>query len=65
LPHFDASLNEQNSTMKKSLLTIAMTLALTWSFGQTKNLGNPLSWSGKLPKEIEVVEAPTFDDAEQ
>jgi hypothetical protein len=61
----DAALNEQNSTMKKRLLTIAMTLALTWSFGQTKNLGNPLSWSGKLPKDIEVIEAPTFDVAEQ
>ncbi len=51
--------------MKKRLLTIAMTLVLTWSFGQTKNLGNPTSWSGKLPKNIEVVEAPTFDIQEQ
>lgn len=48
--------------MKKRLLTVALLLAVLRVTGQTEQLGQPLSWNGKVPMAKKTIEMPMVDN---
>lgn len=48
--------------MKKRLLTVALLLAVLRVTGQTEQLGQPLSWNGKVTMAKKTIEMPLVDN---
>lgn len=51
--------------MKKVLLSLAAAAVFSVAIAQTEKLGNPVSWTGKLTDDVQLVKAPLFDISEQ
>lgn len=50
--------------MKKRLLTVALLLVALQATSQTAQLGQPLSWNGKVPVSKKTIEMPLLDNQE-